>query len=70
MSSPRFVPFAYGFRPFFLAAIVRVFGPAVLPIAYLATVESAAVLWIAGFAIYVIVYGPILTRQRADGRPG
>lgn len=53
-----------------LAAVVRVFGPALLPAAYLATVEAAALLWIAAFAIYVIGYAPILTQERADGKPG
>lgn len=52
------------------AALVRVFGPALLPASYLATVETAALLWIAAFAIYVAVYAPILTRERADGKPG
>ena len=52
------------------AALVRVFGPALLPASYLAGVESAALLWIAAFAIHVVVYAPILTRERADGKPG
>jgi uncharacterized protein involved in response to NO len=52
------------------AAVVRVFGPALLPASYLATVEAAALLWIAAFAIYAVVYAPILTRERADGKPG
>jgi len=52
------------------AALARVFGPALLPASYLASVEGAALLWIAAFAIYVAVYAPILTRERADGKPG
>ena len=52
------------------AALVRMCGPALLPAAYLATVEAAALLWIAAFAIYAWVYAPILTRERADGKPG
>ena len=52
------------------AALVRVLGPALLPASYLATVEAAALLWIVAFAIYVVVYAPILTRERADGKPG
>ena len=41
--------FAYGFRPFFLAA---------------------GALWTAAFAIYLVVYAPILVLPRADGKPG
>lgn len=52
------------------AALVRVFGPSLLPSSYLATLEGAALLWIAAFAIYVTVYAPILTLGRADGKPG
>lgn len=53
-----------------LAGVVRVFGPALVPAAYLATIEAAAILWIAAFAMYTAIYAPILLRQRADGRPG
>ncbi|MCC6608623.1 MAG: NnrS family protein [Burkholderiales bacterium] len=52
------------------AALVRVFGPLVLPAAYLATVELSAVLWSAGYALYAIRYWPILTRSRLDGASG
>ena len=52
------------------ATLVRVFGAALVPSSYLATVEGAALLWIGAFAIYVAVYAPILTRERADGKPG
>ena len=52
------------------AALARVFGSALVPAHYLGTVETAALLWIAAFTIYVVVYAPILTRERADGKPG
>jgi uncharacterized protein involved in response to NO len=52
------------------AALVRVFGPALAPASYLATIEAAALLWIAAWAIYVVVYTPVLTQERADGKPG
>lgn len=52
------------------ATLVRVFGAVLVPSPYLATVEGAALLWIGAFAIYVAVYAPILTRERADGKPG
>jgi uncharacterized protein involved in response to NO len=52
------------------AALVRVFGPALAPASYLGTIEASAMLWLAAWAIYVAVYAPILTRERADGKPG
>ncbi|MCC7259487.1 MAG: NnrS family protein [Alphaproteobacteria bacterium] len=30
----------------------------------------SALLWMAGFSLFVVVYAPILLRPRADGRPG
>ena len=52
------------------SALARVFGPTLFPSSYVATVEAAALLWLAAFAIYVVAYAPILTRERADGKPG
>lgn len=52
------------------AAIVRVFGPAVAPAQYGAEIAIAGICWIAAFALFVAVYAPILTRPRADRRPG
>jgi len=53
-----------------LAAIARVFGPMLVPGAYLATVVASAGLWSAAFAIYAIRYWPVLSRPRLDGMPG
>jgi uncharacterized protein involved in response to NO len=53
-----------------VAAIVRVFGPLVVPAGYLWTVELSALLWSAGFGIYAVRYWPVLTRPRLDGKPG
>lgn len=52
------------------AALVRVFGPLVVPAAYLRTVELSALLWSAAYALYAVRYWPVLTRPRIDGRPG
>ena len=43
-----------------LAVLVRVFAPVLLPALYLEFVLLAGVLWMIGFAIFVIVYWPIL----------
>jgi len=53
-----------------LAAVIRVIGPLALPETYVRTVEGAALLWSAAFAVYAVRYWPVLTRPRIDGRPG
>jgi uncharacterized protein involved in response to NO len=53
-----------------LAAFVRVFMPLAIPGAYAAFVVSSGILWSAAFAIFTLVYWPILTRARLDGQPG
>ena len=52
------------------AALVRVFGPAGLALPYPDVILIAASLWTAAFAIFLIVYAPILLSRRADGRAG
>jgi uncharacterized protein involved in response to NO len=49
---------------------VRVFGPALLPGSYLATVVTAGALWVIAFALFVYAYAPVLLRPRVDGKPG
>jgi len=53
-----------------LAAVVRVFGPAVPATTLQSTWTVAGILWIAAFMIYCAVYAPILSRERIDGQPG
>lgn len=52
------------------AAGLRVLVPAVIPEAARAAIALAGLLWVAAFALYLIVYVPWLARPRADGRPG
>ena len=58
------------FASILIAAIARVVGPLAVPSAYMTWVLVSAALWSWGFAIYFVRYWPILTRARADGRPG
>lgn len=53
-----------------IAAIVRVFGGMASPALYLASIQLSALLWAAGFGLYVVRYWPILSRPRLDGKPG
>lgn len=52
------------------AAFVRVFVPLILPGAYVALVVASAALWLAAFGLFTLVYVPILTRPRLDGKEG
>ena len=52
------------------AAVVRVFGPLMLPAHYVATVVSAGALWSSAYTLYAVRYWPVLTRPRLDGKPG
>lgn len=53
-----------------LAALVRVFVPAVLPAWMLEAIVLSGCLWSTGFAVYFVAYWPVLTRARVDGKPG
>jgi uncharacterized protein involved in response to NO len=53
-----------------VSVATRVFAPALGPSHYLWTLLASGSLWTAAFAVYLIVYAPILTLARADGKPG
>jgi uncharacterized protein involved in response to NO len=53
-----------------LATLVRVFGPLVRGLPYIAAVHLAGGLWLLAFLAFTLVYTPILLRPRVDGRPG
>jgi len=53
-----------------LAAFVRVLVPLVAPAWYFAGLVVTAALWVTAFAIFVVVYAPILATPRVDGKPG
>jgi uncharacterized protein involved in response to NO len=53
-----------------LAAFTRVVLPLVWSEGYGFLVLASGVLWSAAFAIFTVVYIPILTRPRLDGQPG
>lgn len=52
-----------------LAALVRL-GAALNVVDYRLAVSVAAVGWVAAFALFVVLYWPVLSRPRPDGRPG
>lgn len=53
-----------------MAPLVRVFGPLLLPAQYSIWLDLSGLIWIVSFAIFSVVYLPILLRPRVDGLPG
>lgn len=53
-----------------VAALIRVFGPALLAAQYAHWVDASAGLWVVAFGIFAWQYLPMLLRPRADGKPG
>ena len=53
-----------------VAALVRVLGGILLPVAYLATVVVSGICWSGAFALYAVRYWPVLSRARLDGQAG
>ena len=54
-------PIALSYALVAFAALVRVFAPVLEPASYLGLILFAGALWVIGFAVFVIVYWPILT---------
>ncbi|MCC2112460.1 MAG: NnrS family protein [Hyphomicrobiales bacterium] len=57
-------PITVGYLLIAIAALVRAFGSEFLPSAYYEVVFLSGALWISGFALFTVVYWPILTRPR------
>lgn len=53
-----------------LGGVLRVFVPLLWPGGYVLSIVASTAAWSGGFAIYAMVYWPILTRSRIDGKPG
>lgn len=68
LAAPKSI--AAAFLALNLAALVRVFVPLLAPAWYFAGLVATAALWVTAFAIFVVVYTPILAAPRVDGKPG
>jgi uncharacterized protein involved in response to NO len=53
-----------------LSALTRVFLPLAFPSFYLHAIIGSGLLWSLAFGAFTISYWPILSRPRADGKPG
>jgi uncharacterized protein involved in response to NO len=63
-------PIAVAFALALLAALVRAAGAALGVQSYRSTLIAAGLVWTAAFALYLVVYAPILVAARSDGKPG
>jgi len=61
---------AMAFAAVNLAAVTRGLMPIIYPQWFLLFVILGGVLWVAAFAVFTIVYAPILMQPRLDGRSG
>lgn len=53
-----------------LASLLRSFGPWGLPEKTMIFIDASGLLWVISFLLFVVFYGPMLTKARVDGRPG
>ncbi len=60
---------ALAFGLLFIALLVRVLGSLIID-NYLTVISISALAWSVGYLIFVVVYTPILTSPRVDGRDG
>ena len=63
-------PVALAFVLINLAAVLRGILPIIFPQWLPRLVALSGGLWVAAFALFFVIYAPILTRPRIDGRPG
>jgi uncharacterized protein involved in response to NO len=51
-------------------ALLRVAVPLFFPASHAAAMTASGLLWMVGFALFVVIYAPMLLRPRVDGKPG
>ncbi|MDC1287220.1 NnrS family protein [Gammaproteobacteria bacterium] len=68
LAAPRLIVIAYYLIT--IAALLRVFGPMLYAQAWQFWMIASGLSWSSAFILFILVYAPILCRQRADGRAG
>lgn len=53
-----------------VAALLRLFGPALFPDWYTELMIASGAFWVVAFGLFTILFWPVLTRPRIDGAPG
>lgn len=61
---------AYAFRTLILGSVIRIAGPLLDTSHYTLWIGLSQALWIISFLIFTLVYLPILSKPRIDGKPG
>ncbi|MBQ61767.1 MAG: hypothetical protein CMQ19_06795 [Gammaproteobacteria bacterium] len=64
----QWVVFAFGILA--IAAITRVIMPILLPQYYPLLIQVSQILWMISFALFLVVYVPVLALPRVDSQPG
>ena len=60
----------YCFTLLLVGTAFRVGAPLIVPQHYTVWVATSQLFWIAAFALFVVIYAPVLIKRRVDGRPG
>lgn len=68
LQPPKLMSLAFG--AMVLAGLVRSFGPWGWPEKTMIFIDISGFLWLLSFGLFIVYYGPMLLKSRADGRPG
>jgi uncharacterized protein involved in response to NO len=68
LTPPKLMSVAFAFIS--ISAIIRAFGPWVLPEKTLLFIDISGFCWLVSFGLFAFYYGPMLLKAREDGRPG
>lgn len=60
----------YAFVLLNIAGVIRVIFPMFSPEYHLLWINTSGAIWVVAFVLFVVIYWPILTQARVDGRPG
>ena len=68
LTPPKMMSVAFAFIS--ISAMIRVFGPWLLPEKTLLFIDISGFCWLVSFGLFAFYYGPMLLKAREDGRPG
>jgi len=58
------------FAALFIGGVLRIIMPMIAPAAYPIWITASQVLWLLAFAVFIVVFAPMLLQARVDGRKG
>ncbi|NQZ22143.1 MAG: NnrS family protein [Colwellia sp.] len=68
LTPPKLMSLAFAFIT--IAALIRSFGPWLMPEKTLLFIDISGFCWLVAFGLFTFYYAPILLKAREDGRPG